>query len=85
MWGPTSHIADRTSQIPLVPPSAWPRRAALLAVAVALFSAFYTAGELLGVWPAAAPAAFPDLDLIVGAAGVAALAAALLLSRRASG
>ena len=64
--------------------SAWPRRAVFLAVAVALFSGIYTTGEFLGIWPAAAPAAFPDLDLLVGAAGVAALAAALLLSRRAS-
>jgi hypothetical protein len=41
------------------------------------FSILYTAGDFLGIWPGLPPGAFRDLDLAVGALGVAALAVAL--------
>ncbi len=65
-----------------LPPGA--RRAVWGILWLAAFSALYTAGELLGVWPEPPPGALRDLDLAVGAVGVGALAAALLLSRRGS-
>ena len=51
---------------------------------LAAFSALYTAGEVLGVWPEPPPGAFANLDLVVGAFAVLALAAFLFLSRRRS-
>jgi hypothetical protein len=53
-------------------------------VALFLFSALYTAGERFGIWPELPPGALRDLDLVVGAVAVAALALFLLLSRRGS-
>ena len=52
----------------------WARRAVLGFAWLALFSLLYTAGEALGLWPQMPSGAYRDLDLIVGAVGVAALA-----------
>ena len=41
---------------------------------MALFSLLYTAGEALGLWPQMPAGAYRDLDLVLGAIGVAALA-----------
>ncbi len=64
--------------------SAGPRRTRRVALGflwLAVFSILYTAGEALGLWPQMPPGAFRDLDLIVGAAGLAALCAWLLRPR----
>jgi len=60
------------------------RRVAWGFVALFLFSALYTAGERFGIWPELPPGALRNLDLVVGAAAIAALAVFLLLSRRGS-
>ncbi|HYB53595.1 MAG TPA: hypothetical protein VEG84_07000 [Thermoanaerobaculia bacterium] len=54
------------------------RRIVLGFVWLAAFSALYTAGDALGIWPPAPTERLRDLDLFVGAAAVAALAAWLL-------
>ncbi len=60
------------------------RRVVWAIVWLAAFSALYSAGEQLGIWPELPPGALRNLDLVVGAVAVAALAAVLLLSRRGS-
>jgi len=60
------------------------RRVVWAIVWLAAFSALYSAGEQLGIWPELPPGALQDFDLVVGAVAVAALAAMLLLSRRGS-
>ena len=50
---------------------------------LAAFSLLYTAGERAGLWPQVLPGAFRDWDLAAGALAVAALAATLLVGRRA--
>ncbi len=64
--------------------SPWSRRAVWGFLWLFFFSALFTAGDLFGIWPELPPGALQNLDLAVGAFGVAALAAALLLSRRPS-
>ena len=59
-------------------------RVALAFLWLALFSALYTAGELLGIWPQPPEGAFRNLDLALGAVTVAAIVAALAFSRRPS-
>jgi hypothetical protein len=60
------------------------RRVVWAIVWLAAFSALYSAGEQLGIWPELPPGALRDLDLVVGAVAVAAVAVALLLSKRGS-
>jgi hypothetical protein len=62
----------------------WSRRAVWGFLWLALFSALFTAGDLFGIWPQLPPGALQNLDLAAGAFAVAALTAALLLSRRPS-
>jgi hypothetical protein len=56
-------------------------RIALAFLWLALFSLLYTAGEAFGLWPELPPGALLNLDLAVGAAGLAALCLWLLLRR----
>jgi hypothetical protein len=66
--------------------SAGPARGARVAagfVWLALFSILYTAGDAYGLWPELPPGALKDLDLAVGAAGLA-LLGLWLLRRRSS-
>jgi hypothetical protein len=58
------------------------RRVVWAVVWLALFSALFTAGEVFGIWPRLPPGALKDLDLAIGALALAALAAALFLTRR---
>ena len=55
------------------------RRIVLGFVWLAAFSALYTAGDALGLWPQAPTERLHDLDLYVGAAAVVAIAAWLLV------
>lgn len=64
--------------------SAWTRRAVLGFAWLGLFSLLYTAGEILGIWPQMPPGAYRNLDLVVGAVGVGALALWLVLPRSSS-
>lgn len=61
--------------------SPWERRAAFGFVWLGLFAILYTAGEALGVWPQMSSGAYRDLDLAVGALGVAALGLWLVRTR----
>lgn len=60
------------------------RRTVLGFAWLALFSLLYTAGEALGLWPRMPAGAYRDLDLVLGAIGVAALALWLILPRSSS-
>ena len=64
--------------------SAAGRRTAALLVWLSLFAILYTAGERFGIWPQMPPGAFRDVDLWIGGAAVAGLAAALWTRRRRS-
>jgi hypothetical protein len=59
----------------------WARRSVFGFVWLALFSLLYTAGDAFGLWPELPPGVLQDLDLAVGAVGLAALCLWLVLRR----